>query len=123
MESFAWVLSSKKPNTTCTPCALQVSGPADIGFFIKAGFQLHERCDRFASFGGFAERLHNRAIRGCPVERLLDRHDIGIAGGPALKTAPPHRSSHRVVDDKVFLANGGKAIATLIADALGKTGL
>ncbi len=59
--------------------ALQVAGPLDVGLLVKAGLELHQRHDGFARFGRLGERCDDgRVVRGA-VERLLDRHDIGIA--------------------------------------------
>ena len=62
---------------------LEVARPADIGLLVEARLQLDQRGDRLAGFGGLRERRHDRRVRGGAVERLLDRHDVRVAGGLA----------------------------------------
>ena len=60
---------------------LQLAGPDDVGLFVEAGLDLDQDHDLLAALGGPDERLHQRRVAGRPVQRLLDRQDIGIVGG------------------------------------------
>ena len=58
--------------------AFQPTGLANVGGFVKAGFQFDQGGDRFAVFGSFAQGLDNRTVPGGTVKRLLYRDDIGV---------------------------------------------
>ena len=59
--------------------AFEVAGPADIGLFVEARLEFHQRGHRFAGLGGFGQRAHDGAVLGGAIERLLDRHHVGVA--------------------------------------------
>ena len=40
--------------------AFEVARPADVGFLVKARFQLDQRGDGFAGLGGLGQRAHDR---------------------------------------------------------------
>mmetsp|Transcript_9061 Transcript_9061/g.15098 ORF Transcript_9061/g.15098 Transcript_9061/m.15098 type:complete len:232 (+) Transcript_9061:120-815(+) len=103
------------------PRAFQTAGLADVGSFVKAGFKLHQRGDGLAVFGSFAKGFDNRGAFGRAIERLLDRHHIGVPRS-LLQEAHDHvEGLIRVVQQHVFLADGGKHVAVKILYALRHT--
>ena len=62
-------------------------------------------------------------VRRGAVERLLDRHHVRIARGLAQELHHRIEGFVRVVDDDVLLADGGEAVAAVLADALGEAWL
>ena len=54
------------------------------------------------------------------VERLLDRHHIGIGGGLAQELHHHVEAFEGMMDDQVLFADGGETVAAMIADALGE---
>ena len=54
------------------------------------------------------------------VERLLDRHHVGIGRGLAQELHHHVEAFEGMMDDDVLLADGGEAVAAMIADALGE---
>src|SRR5689334_15339839 len=100
--------------------ALEIARPFDVGSLVEAGLEFHQRGDGLARLRRLDQRGDDRAVAAGAVERLLDGDDIGIGRRLA------HELHHRVeafegmVDDDVLLADGGKAIAAVIADAFGK---
>src|SRR5690606_37679790 len=54
------------------------------------------------------------------VERLLDRHNVGIPGRLAQELDDDVEALIGMVDDDVLLADGRETVAAVIADALGK---
>ena len=100
--------------------ALEIARPLDVGLLVEARLELDQRHDRLAGLGRLGQRRDDRAVVRGAVERLLDGHDIGIAGRLAHELHHDVEGFVRVVDDDVLLADGGEAIAAMIADALGK---
>ena len=99
--------------------AFQIARPADVGLFVKARLQFHKRSDRLASLRRLHQGAHDGAVGGRAIERLLDGHDIGIARCLRQKLHHHIEGFVRVVDDEVFLLDGGEAIARIVAHALG----
>ena len=62
------------------------------------------------------------SLRGA-VERLLDRQHVGVARGLAQELHHHVEALERVVDQDVLLADGGEAVAAVVADALGEARL
>ncbi len=54
------------------------------------------------------------------VERLLDRHDVGIGGGLAQELHHRVETFERMMDDEVLVADGGETVAAMVADAFGE---
>ena len=54
------------------------------------------------------------------VERLLDRHHVGIGGGLAQELHHRVEALEGMMDDEVLFADGGETIAAMVADAFGK---
>ena len=98
--------------------ALEIARPADIGLFVEARLELDQRGHRFTGFRRLDQRLDDRRFRRGAVERLLDRHHIGIARRLLQELHHHVERLVRMVDDEVLLADGGEAVAAVIADAL-----
>ena len=64
--------------------------------------------------------LHDGAVWRGAIERLLDRHHVGIGGGLAQELHHHVEALEGMMDDDVLGADGGEAVAAMIADALGK---
>ena len=60
---------------------LEPPSPLNVGRFIKARAQFHDRDHLFAGRGGVDQRLNNRRIATRPVQRDLERKDLRIARG------------------------------------------
>ena len=100
--------------------ALEVARPADIGLLVEARLELDQRCHRLAGLGRLRQRADDRAVLGGPIERLLDRHHVGVARRLLQELHHHVEGFVGVVDDQVLLPDGGEAIAGMLADALGK---
>src|SRR5664279_273788 len=100
--------------------AFEIARPADVGGLVEARLEFDKRRDRLAGFRRLDEGAHDRAVGRGAVKRLLDRDDIGI--GRCLVQELDHDIERfiRVVDDEILLFDREKAIAAIVADALGK---
>ena len=103
--------------------ALEIARPADVGLLVEARLQLDQRGDRLAGLGRLDQRAHDRAVGRGAIERLLDRDDVGIARRLRQELHDHVEGFVGVVDDEVLLADGGEAIAAIVAHALGKARL
>src|ERR1700722_7178223 len=59
--------------------AFEIARPADVRFLVEARLEFDERGHRLAGLGRLDQRANDRTVRRGAIERLLDRHDIGIA--------------------------------------------
>ena len=100
--------------------AFQIARPFDVGFLVEAGLELDHRGHGLAGVGRLFQRLDDRRGLARAVERPFDRHDVGIGGGLLQELQHDVERFVRVMDDDVLLADGGEAIALMLADALGK---
>ena len=57
--------------------ALELARPDDVRLLVEAGLDLDEDDDLLAALGGPDERLDDRRVARRPVQRLLDREDVG----------------------------------------------
>ena len=57
---------------------LQPPRLADVGGLVEARLQFHQRGHRLAVLGRLAKRFHDGRVARGAVERLLDRHHVGI---------------------------------------------
>ena len=101
----------------------KVARPLDVGFLVETGLELDQRHHRLAGLRGLGESRNDGAVARGAVERLLDRHHVRIGGGLADELHHHVERLVRVVDDQILLADGGEAVAAVIADALGKAGV
>ena len=95
--------------------ALQLAGPDDVRLLVEASLDLDEDDNLLAALGGPDERLDDRRVARRPVERLLDREDVGIVGG--LRDEPLHRRGKRlvrVVDEDVAGTDRGEHVRRLV---------
>ncbi len=103
--------------------ALKVPRPAQIGLFIKARLQFHQRRDVLACFRRLDQgRDDGRVLRG-PVQRLLDGDDVRV---PRRLTQEFHhhvKALIGMVNDQVLGAHRRKDIAPMILDPLWKARL
>ncbi len=100
--------------------ALQIAGPLDVGLLVEAGLELHQRRHRLAGFRRLGECGDDGRMLGGAVQRLLDRHDVGVVRRLQYELDDDVEGFIRVVDDDVLLADGRETVAAVIADALGK---
>ena len=100
--------------------AFKVARPFDVGLLVEAGLELDHGGDRLAGLGRVLQRLDDRRCLAGAVERPFDRHHVGI--GRRLPQELQHDVERLVgvMDDDVLLADGGEAIAVMLADALGE---
>ena len=92
---------------------------ADIGGLVEARLEFHQRGDRLAILCRFAERIDNgRVLRGA-VERLLDRHHVGVARRLSEKADHHVEGLVGVVQEHVLLADRGEHVAIVILHPLG----
>ena len=98
--------------------AFQPPRLADVGGLVEARFQLHQRGDRLAAFGGFAKCRHDRAVVRSPIERLLDRNDVRIARRLVEKTHHHVESLVGVVQQHVLLPDGREHVAVVVLNPL-----
>ncbi len=101
--------------------ALQVARPADIGLLVETRLQLDQSRDRFAGFRRLDQGADDGAVGRGAIERLLDRHDIGVA-------RRLHQELHHhvegfvgVVDDEILLLDGQETVAAIVAHPLRET--
>ena len=99
--------------------AFEIARPADVGLLVEPRLEFDHRSDRFAGFGGFRKRPHDRRIRRGAIQRLLDRDDIGIARRLMQEIDHDVERLVGMVNDEVLLPDRGEAIAAVIADAVG----
>ena len=94
---------------------LQLAGPDDVRLLVEARLDLDEDHDLLALLGGADQVAHDRRVAARPVERLLDRQDVGVVGG--LRDEPLDRRGEalvRVVDEDVAGADRGEHIGRLV---------
>ena len=102
------------------PRSLELRGPLEVLLFLEPRLELDHRSHRFARLGGIAQRADHRSLLARAVQRLLDRQHIGIAGSLAQERQHHVERFIRVVDDDVFFADRGEAIAIVFAHPFGK---
>ena len=62
---------------------LELAGPDDVRLLVEAGLDLDEDDDLLAALGGADQVADDRRVARRPVERHLDREDLGIVDGLA----------------------------------------
>ena len=95
--------------------AFQLARPDDVRLLVEAGLDLDQDDDLLATLGGPDERLDDGRVARRPIERLLDRQDLGVVGG--LGDEPLDRRRERlvrVVDEDVPGADGGEHVGRLV---------
>ena len=102
--------------------AFHVAREADIRGFVKSGFQFNQRRHRLAQFRRLDQRLDDRAVFGCAIQSLLDRHHIWVLRGLANELHNHIKTLIGMVNENILGTNGRKTIAAMFANALGKTG-
>ena len=102
------------------PGPLEPARPEKILLLVEARLQLDHCGDRFARFRRRHQRIDDRRLLSGAIQRLLDRHDIGIVR--RLVEVGDHcvEAFVRVMDDEVLGADGGKDVAIMLQDALGE---
>jgi hypothetical protein len=101
------------------PGAFQLAGPQQVLLLVKAGLQFDHCRHRLAGIGRRDQGGDHRRLLARAVQRLLDRHHVGIAGRLAQEIDHHLETFVGVVDDDVLFADRGKAIAVMFADAFG----
>ena len=103
--------------------ALQVAGPLQIGLLVEPGLDLDQGGDVLAVLGRLDQGGDDRAVLGGAVEGLLDGQHIGVARRLADELHHHVEALEGVVDQDVLLADGGEAVAAVVADAFGEARL
>ena len=103
--------------------ALEIARPADVGLLVEARLELDQRRHRLARFGRLDQRAHDRAVGRGAIERLLDRHDIGIARRLVEELHDHVERFVGVMDDEVLLPDRGETVAAILPHPLGKARL
>ena len=101
--------------------ALEIAGPTNVGLLVETRLQLDQRGDRLARFGRFDQRANDRTVGRSAIERLLDRHDVGIARRLDEELHHDVEGFVGMVDDEILLTDRGEAVAAVVAHAFGKT--
>ena len=92
----------------------QCAGPLDVGLLVEARLDLDQRDDLLARLGGVDQRVDDRRVTRCAVQRLLDRQHVRIGRG--LFDEALHRRGERVVR----VVHQDVAVAQRGEDALGR---
>ena len=100
----------------------QIARPFDVGGLVEARLELDQRGDRLARLRRLDQGADDGAVLAGAIKRLLDRHHIGIGRGLAQELHHRVEAFEGMMDDQVLFADGGEAIAAMIADALGEAG-
>ena len=101
------------------PGALQLARPVQILLLVEPRFQFDHGGDGLARLGRGDQRGdHGRLLAGA-IERLLDRHHVGIFGSLAQEIDHHVEAFERVVDHQILFADRGKAIAIVFQHAFG----
>ncbi len=116
-------LEFDEPEHHLRPRPLQVTRPANIGFLVKARLELDEARHRLAGFGRQHQRLDDRAVGRGAVQRLLDRHHVGVARRLHQELRHHVKAFERMVDQDVLGADRGKAVAAIVANPFGEAGV
>src|SRR4029079_18810332 len=81
---------------------LELAGPDDVRLLVEAGLDLDEDDDLLAALGGADQVADDRAVARGPVERHLDRQDLGVVDRLADEPLRRRREALvRVVDEEV----------------------
>ena len=92
------------------PDLLQLLRPVDVGFLVEAGEQLDDDGDFLAAARRLDQRLHQHRVHAGAIDRLLDRDDVGIVGGPADEFDDRVERLERMVQQDVVLADRGEQV-------------
>ena len=101
----------------------QVPGPFQVGRLVEAGLQLHQGRDVLAPVGGLDQGRDDGAVLAGAVEGLLDGQHVGVRGGLPQELHHHVEALEGVVDEDVLLADGGEAVAPVLANPLRIAGL
>ena len=119
-DSLAWVFSSMKPKTTCTPARSRSRAQRMLASSSKRAFSSTSAVTDLPASAASTSCLHDRRLRRGAVERLLDRDHVGIARRLLQELHHHVEQLVGMVDDQVLLPDRGEAVAAVIADALGE---
>ncbi len=93
---------------------LELAGPMDVVLLVETGFELDQHHDLLALTGGLGQAAYDRRLSADAVQRLLDRQDVGIAGGLL------HQLDHRIkrlegmMQVDIPLANGIEKVQIIL---------
>ena len=102
------------------PGAFERIGPQDILFFVETGFQFHHGGYGLARLRRVDQRADDRRLLARAIERLLDRHHIGIDRRLFEEGDDDVERLIGMVDDNVLGPDRGEAITAIFADAFGE---
>ena len=71
-------LESRQPVGDVHAGIFQRARPGDVVALVAARLELDEHRDLLAALRGVDQRAHDRGVAGCPVQRELDREDVGV---------------------------------------------
>ena len=91
--------------------AFQLAGPRDVGVLVETRLDLDQRQHLLAGMRGVDQRVDDRRIAGCTVQRLLDGQHLRIGRGLRQERLHGRREGIvRVVQQDVALADGGENV-------------
>ena len=94
-NDFAMRLEPDHPIGDVNSGLLQLGSPVDIGFLVEAGFELDDDRHLLPIERSIDEMLNDAGLRGCPVERHLDRSHLRVLARFAQEAF--HRGAKRFV--------------------------
>ncbi len=113
-------LQFDEPEYNLRAGALEVARPANVGLLVEPRFQLDQRRHRFAGFRRLDQGADDRAVGRRAIERLLDRHNIGIARRLEQELHDDVEQLVGVMDNQVLLPDRHEAVAAIVAHPLGE---
>ena len=78
-------------------------GPIDVGFFIKAGFQLDHHGHLFATAHRLAQQVHQFSVVAGTVDGLLDGQHLRVVHGLAQERQHTAKALKRLVNQHIAL--------------------
>ena len=87
---------------------LQRLGPIDVGLFVKARLELHDRGHFLAAPHRFAQQVHHFRVRAGAVNRLLDDQHLGVVYGLAQEREHAVETLEGLVNEHIALFQLGK---------------
>src|SRR5947209_15942887 len=89
---------------------LEPTGPLDIIFLVKTGFDLDERRYLFTKLGGTDEGIYNRRIRSGSIKTNFYRLYVVVLGSLCDKFSDRTVSRIRMMNENIALSQGLKNI-------------
>ena len=94
---------------------LELARPDDVRLLVEAGLDLDQDDDLLAPLGGPDEVAHDRRVAARPVERHLDRQDLGVVRGLGDEALDARGEALvRVVDEEVAGPDRAEHVGRLV---------